>query len=221
MSAVTESEAPLRVPLSKGRVLRAAVEYADRHGVEALTMRKLAAELGFGVMSLYNHVANKDEMLDGMVDLVAGDIEPLPDDGDWKKALRASAISAHKVLLRHPWAGSLWTTRWPGPARLRHMESLLRGLSAGGLSSELVYHGYHAVSMHIVGFTLQEQSYQFADQDLEQLAATFLEQIPADDYPHLTEHVMQHLNDEDHGDEFGFVLDLILDGLERARDGES
>ena len=205
-----------RIPLNKDRVLRGAVVFADDHGVDALTMRKLADELGFGVMSLYNHVANKDEMLDGMVDLVAGEIESHAGQSEWRTELRAIAKSAHDVLMSHPWAAGQWSDRLPGPARLRYMESLLRSLREGGFSSELVYHGYHAVGMHIVGFTLQELSFQFDRESLGKMAARFLGELPVDEFPHFTEHVMAHLSDEDHGDEFGFVLDLILDGLDKA-----
>ena len=205
-----------RRPLSKQRILEAAVTFADEHGVEALTMRKIAEELGFGVMSLYNHVANKEEMLVGMVDLVAGEIEPPSVDGDWKDAMRASATTAHEVLLRHPWAPAEWSRRMPGPERIRYMDSILQVLTEAELGPELVYHGYHAVTMHIVGFTLQQIGYeQGLDGDLEQVASSFLADL-SEDYPYMADHVRAHLADDGHGDEFTFVLDLILDGLERA-----
>ena len=205
-----------RQPLSKQRILEAAVAFADEHGVEALTMRKIAEELGFGVMSLYNHVANKEEMLAGMVDIVVGEIEPPLVDGDWKDAMRASAATAHDVLLKHPWVSAEWSRRMPGPERIRYMDSILRVLTEAKLGPELVYHGYHAVTMHIVGFTLQQIGYeQGLDGDLEQVASSFLAGL-SDDYPYMADHVRAHLVDDGHGDEFGFVLDLILDGLERA-----
>ena len=205
-----------RQPLSRQRILEAAVAFADEHGVEALTMRKIADKLGFGVMSLYNHVANKEEMLVGMVDLVAGEIEPPSVDGDWKDAMRASAATAHEVLLRHRWAPVEWSRRMPGPERIRYMDSILQVLTEAELGPELVYSGYHAVTMHIVGFTLQQIGYeQGLDADLDQLASRFLADL-SDDYPYMADHVRAHLADDGDSDEFGFVLDLILDGLERA-----
>ena len=206
-----------RQPLSRQRILEAAVAFADEHGVEALTMRKIADKLGFGVMSLYNHVASKEEMLTGMVEIVAAEIELPSVDAEWKDALRASAASAHDVLLRHRWAPAEWSLRMPGPERIRFMDSILRVLTEAELAPELVYRGYHAVTMHIVGFTLQQIGYeQGLDGDLDQVASQFLADL-SDDYPYLADHVRAHLADDGHGDEFGFVLDLILDGLERAR----
>ena len=206
-----------RQPLSRQRIIEAAVAFADEHGVEALTMRKVAEELGFGVMSLYNHVANKEEMLVGMVDIVVGEIEPPSVDGDWKDAMRASAAAAHDVLLRHRWVAAEWSRRMPGPERVRYMDSILRVLTEAKLGPELVYRGYHAVTMHIVGFTLQQIGFeQGLDGDLDELANRFLAEL-SDDYPYMADHIRAHLVDEGQGDEFGFVLDLILDGLERAR----
>lgn len=206
-----------RQPLSRQRIVEAAVAFADEHGVEALTMRKIAEELGFGVMSLYNHVANKEEMLIGMVDVVVGEIEPPSVDGDWKDAMRASAATAHDVLLRHRWAAAEWSRRMPGPERVRYMDSILKVLTEAKLGPELVYRGYHAVTMHIVGFTLQQIGYeQGLDGDLDELARQFLAGL-SDDYPYLADHIRAHVADDGHDDEFGFVLDLILDGLERAR----
>jgi AcrR family transcriptional regulator len=209
-----------RVPLSRERVLRAAVALADEGGIEALSMRRLAKDLGVEAMSLYNHVANKDEILDGIVDLVASEID-LPSDGaDWKTAIRKSAISTRDVLLRHPWASSLWTSRQGGGlARLRRGDWMLRTLREAGLSKDLTYHAFHIVESHIIGFTIQQLTFQSADEEeLEGLAATFLQQLPAGEYPDFVEHVKQHM--EPHGDEGGFELglDLVLDSLERLRD---
>lgn len=211
----TDSNAS-RQPLNTARVLEAAIAFADRNGVDALTMRKIADELGFGVMSLYNHVANKDEMLTGMVDVVAATIAPPSIGGDWRHAMKASALSAHDALIAHPWAASEWSVRIPGPARVRYMDSILRALTDANLSSSLVYHGYHAITMHIVGFTLQQIGYQRSlSGDLHDVASAFLDDMGGN-HPHMAEHVHAHLSGEDHGDDFSFVLDLILDGLERA-----
>ena len=206
-----------KLALTRERILAEAVVFADQRGVEALTMRKLADQLGAGAMSLYTYVKNKDDMIEGMVDLVTAEIE-LPAGDDWRGALRDSARSAHEVLLRHNWAAAEWTSRMPGPARLAYMEAILRTLAEAGLDESFVYRGYHAVTMHIIGFTIQELGYQSfpSGQDLGAVARSFLGDLAAEDLPHLAEHVRAHLSDHDHGDEFGFVLDLILDGLERA-----
>ncbi len=192
------------------------MSFADEHGVEALTMRKVADALGFRVMSLYNHVVNKQEMLGEMLDVVVGKIDPPPPRAGWKQSMQDSAAAAHAVLSRHKWAAGEWSKRVPGPNRLRYIESILRILTEAELGPEIVYRGYHAITMHIVGFTLQEVGYEQAlGDDLEEMANTFLEDMGSD-YPHMAEHVRGHLGDHDHGDEFAFVLGLILDGLERA-----
>jgi AcrR family transcriptional regulator len=212
-------------------VLRAAVTLADGGGIEALSMRKLARNLGVEAMSLYNHVANKDEILDGIVDLVISEIELPAAAEDWEAAIRECAISAHEALLRHPWACSLvmspTTTRTMPTPRLRYMEWLLGRLREAGFSPELTYQGYHALDSHILGFTLWELGHsagakQFAGgRGLADAAATFLRELPADDYPYLVEHIEQHLaaTGDDGEREFEFGLDLILDGLRRARAG--
>jgi AcrR family transcriptional regulator len=205
-----------RPPLTKQRVLEAAVAFADENGVEALTMRKVADELGYGVMSLYNHVANKEDMLAGMVDVVTSEIALPSVEGEWRASVRKSAASAYDVLLVHHWAPAEWSVRMPGPARLRYMDALLEVLTNAGLSSDLVYSGYHAVTMHIVGFTLQQVGYQQSlAGGLEDVAGAFLADLP-DDFPFLAAHVQAHLDGDEHGDEFGLVLDLILDGLHRS-----
>ena len=215
MASVPTSDPKLA--LTRERILAEAVAFADEHGVDALTMRKLADRLGAGAMSLYTYVKNKDDMIEGMVDLVTAEIE-LPAGDDWRQAMRDSARSAHDVLLAHSWAAHEWTSRMPGPARLAYMEAILRGLSDAGLDESLIYRGYHAVTMHIIGFTIQELGYQNfpSGEDLGTVARNFLQDLAAADLPHLATHVEAHLSDHDHGDEFGFVLDLILDGLERA-----
>lgn len=190
---------------------------ADERGIESLSMRKLAQELGFEVMSLYNHVSNKDEILAGIVDLVAHEIEPPSSDVEWKAAMRQSADSAHQVLLRHPWAARLWWTSTPGTARLAYLESLLRRLREAGFSKELTYHAYHALTMHIVGFTIQQLSLKFDQEDIGELVAKFLGEIAMDEFPNFVEHAMQHVEGSVHDNEFEFVLNLILDGLDRAR----
>ena len=201
-------------------MLRAAITLADEGGIEALSMRKLAKELGVEAMSLYNHVANKDEILDGIIDVVAAEAD-LPSDGaDWKNAIRQSATSIRDVFLRHPWACSLWMSRrGDGSARLRRSDWMLRMLRDAGLSKDLTYHAFHIVESHILGFTLQQLNFPYQGEELAGLAATFLQQLPVGEYPDFVDHVMQHLEPR-HGDEGGFEfgLDLILDGLERLRE---
>ena len=203
--------------LSKERVLLAAIDIADRGGIDSLTMRKVAQDLGVEAMSLYYYVANKDDLLDEIVDIVVGEIE-LPANGpDWKAGLRASAVSAHAVLVRHPWACRLMNGSAVRPARLRYMESILRRLREAGFSPAMTHHAYHALDSHIVGFTLWEVGFP-EEPELMDLAATFLQELAVADYPYLAEHIEVHLNgDAGEESEFEFGLDLILDGLERLK----
>jgi AcrR family transcriptional regulator len=208
------------VRLSRERVLRAALTLADEGGIKALSMRKLAQELGVEAMSLYNHVANKDDILDGIVELVASEIDLASDEADWKKAMRRRATSAHEVLARHPWASSLWmSSQTFGPARIRFSDSVLRGFREAGFSGDLTYHAFHVLQSHVMGYTLYVASFQFDAADIKELAATFLREFPADDYPDMAEHIRQHMEPRDaQQGTFEFGLDLILAGLERLRD---
>ena len=212
-----QTDAP-RTPLSKERVLRAAIELADAEGIEALSMRRLAKELGVEAMSLYNHVANKGEILDGIIDLVAGEFDLPSDESDWKVAMRRNAISSRDVLLRHRWATSIWMTQGGGPARLRNGDWMLRTLREADFSPELIYHAFHILESYVLGYTLQQLNFPYKGEELAGLAADFLKQIPVEDYPDLVEHIHQHI--EPHDEEtsgFELGLDLILDGLDRAR----
>lgn len=220
MTSQTDASAAPRAPLSKERVLRAAVELADGGGLDALSMRRLAKELGVEAMSLYNHVANKGEILAGMMEVVVGEIELPSDESDWKVAMRRSAISNRDVLRRHAWASSLWMSQQSGgPAQLRRTDWMLRTLREAGLSKGLIYHALHILDAYVLGATVQHQSFPYRGEELAGLATTFLQQLPADEYPDLVEHVRQHL-DPPPGAEGGFELglDLILTGLERLRD---
>jgi AcrR family transcriptional regulator len=212
-----------RTPLSTERVLRAAVAFADESGIASLSMRKLGEALGVEAMSLYNHVANKDELLDGMVDLVFGEID-LPSGGaEWKTAMRERAESARQALGRHPWAISLMSTRTsPGPATLRHHNAVIGSLRAAGFSIAMAAHAFSVLDSYIYGFALQEATLPLGDTEEEtaEVARMMMAQFPPDQYPHLTEFSIEHVLQPgyDFGDEFDFGLDLILDGLERARD---
>jgi AcrR family transcriptional regulator len=223
MAPRTKPTTTPRSPLSKERVLLAAVAFADERGIASLSMRKLGEVLGVEAMSLYNHVANKDQLLDGMVDLVFGEIDLPPGDADWKTAMRDRAQSARRALGRHPWAITLMSTRTsPGPATLRHHNAVIGCLRGGGFSITLAAHAFSALDSYIYGFALQEATLPFGETEEEtievtkMMAARFL----ADEYPHLTEFSDEHLLQPgyDYGDEFEFGLDLILDGLEKSSD---
>ena len=207
-----------REPLHRERIVAAAVELADSDGVDALSMRNLARRLGFEVMSLYNHVANKDELLSLMVDAVAAEIDEPPPDVAPLTAIRAITISTHDVLVRHPWVPELWQRYLPGPARTRHMDDLLRLFDKSGLAPALAHHGFHAVSNHVLGYTLQQlgMAMDLGD-DPEARAHEYLAGMSEADHPHMVAHVRQHI-DGDTSSSFELVLDLILDGLVRLDD---
>jgi AcrR family transcriptional regulator len=213
-----------RTPLSRERVLRAAIALADEGGFESLTMRKLAKELGVEAMSLYNHVANKDDLLDGMVDLVFAEIELPSTDGDWRAAMRARAVSTREALNRHRWAIGLMEGRSShGPANLSLHNAVLGCLRAAGFSLEMTVHAYSVQDSYIYGFALQERD--MSSESADDFAAEAQRQMQAyqavlADYPHLVEVVGGHVakTGYDYATEFLFGLDLILDGLDRLRD---
>ena len=213
-----------RARLSKERVLEAAVALAVRDGIESLTMRKLADELGAGAMSLYHHVPNKEQLLDGMVDIVFGEIELPSTDVDWKTAMRRRAISTREVLGRHRWAVGLMEGRTShGPANLGLHNAVLGCLRAAGFSLEMTVHAYSLLDAYIYGFVLQEtdMSPETAD-DFAAEAQRQMHEYEAvlADYPHLVEVVGGYVAESgyDYATEFVFGLDLILDGLEQRRD---
>lgn len=214
-----------RIPLNRERVLRAAIGLADEAGVESLTMRKLAKELGVEAMSLYNHVANKDNILDGIVEIVFSEIEPPPSETDWKTAMRQRAVSTREALSRHRWAVGLMESRMrPGPANVRLHDSVLGCLRRAGFSVAMAVHAYSVQDSYIYGFALQEKGFAGQRDDMslgedESLAKTMLRQLPPDEYPYLAEIVGGYVTGSGYefADEFEFGLDLILDGLERLR----
>ena len=213
--------APRRVPVTKERVLATAVALADQGGLESLSMRKIAQELGVVPMALYKHVSNKEEMLDGIVDIVFSEIELPSWRSGWRTAMRKRAISARQVLSRHRWATALMESRVrPGPANLRHHDSVMGGLREAGFSVEMAVHAYNAVDSYIYGFALQESSLPFGTpEELVEVAEIILEGLPADEYPYLREVVIQSMvSGFEYANEFEFGLDLILDGLERIWD---
>jgi AcrR family transcriptional regulator len=211
-----------RVPLSRERVLQAAVALADERGIESLKMRALGEELGVEAMSLYYYIANKDELLDGMVDLVYSEIELPSDETDWKTAIRRVQISAHEALSRHRWAITLMETRTrPGPANLRHHDSVIGRLRGAGFSIKHAIHAFSILDSYVSGFALQELTLPFdTSEELAEAAESILAQFPTAEYPHLAETITEHVTKPgyDYADEFAVGLDLILDGIERLRD---
>lgn len=208
---------PTRPLLTKDAVLHAAIGMADREGIDGLSMRKLAAELGYEVMSLYNHVANKDEILDGIVERAAAEIEIAPAGTPWKPALRSVVLSAHQSFLRHPWAAGLWPATESGPSRVAYMEALLRTMRVAGFPPGIAYHGYHALMMHVLGFSFLLQHLPLDDESVQRGAERVADDLDPGEFPYLVEHMHQHVHGTADGSDFEFVLDLILDGLDRAR----
>jgi AcrR family transcriptional regulator len=206
-----------RPPLNRERVLDAAVLLADQNGLDSLSMRNLGQALGVEAMSLYKHVANKDDLLDGIVDLVAAEIEVPAIGGAWKKALRRRAISAHQVLLRHSWATMLIVSRANvGPAMLRYVDATIGCLREAGFTYPMADHVWNAIDSHVYGFTLQKLNFPFKPEAYAQMAKAFLPMIPVDRYPYLngmSQQVIDGRHDGLHDFEFG--LDLLLDGAEK------
>jgi AcrR family transcriptional regulator len=206
-----------RRPLTRDRVLDAAITLADRDGIDRLSMRRLAAELGVEAMSLYHHITGKREILAAMIDAVVGDFEVAGESPEWKASLRRSGISAHDVLIRHPWAADLMLSGGVGPNRRRYMNELLGCLRRAGFSAEMTHHAYHALDSHILGFTLWQVGIVTGARDVPDLATTVLREVREHDLPYLAEHIEQHIEPAapKGATEFEFGLDLILDGLER------
>jgi AcrR family transcriptional regulator len=207
-----------RKPLSRERILATALALVDEEGIEALSMRKLGQAMGgYEAMSLYNHVANKNDLLDGILDLVLAEMEP-PDPDGGLPSIRASAISAHEALKRHPWAASmLMSPAGIRPARIAYMEALLACLRRSGLSADTTYRAYHVIDAHIIGFSLWASTHGKLPENIADARAWFEEMIPVATLPYLHEHGLQHLDDGPHHDvsAFEFALDLLLGGLER------
>jgi AcrR family transcriptional regulator len=209
-----------RLPLGRDRILRAALALVDEGGLESLTMRKLGQKLGFEAMSLYNHVANKDDVLDGILDLVLDETEVPSPTGDWDAAIRTSAVSVHEALRRHPWACAPLMSARVRPARLRYIDSLLGRLRGAGFSAETTYTAYHVLDAHILGFSLWQAGHSYDAARASDIEATFERMIPPAEYPYLHEHGRQHFTEGPHREvsAFEFGLDLILEGLKKIRD---
>ena len=220
MSGPVSGSPKERVPLSRDRVLAGAITVADRGGLGALTIRTLAQELGVKPMSVYHYVANKDEIIDGIVDLVYNEIDlPVP-GGDWRTEMRRRANSARRVLAGHPWATALLQSRLhPGPATLRHHNAFIATLRTAGFSVELTAHAFALIDSYVFGFALSENALPIHGPDsVANTAASMMHFFDAEAYPSLLEFTMEHIMrpDYDFGEEFEYGLNLILDGLARS-----
>ena len=210
-----------RAPLTRERVLRAAIDLADRGGIDALSMRKLGQELGVEAMALYRHVRDKDDLVAGVVDLIVAEVPRVPAADDWKATLRAQALAARAVMLRHPWARrALEDAGTGGPAALVYIEWLLATLRDGGFSLELAHHSLHVLGSRVFGFS--QDIFEEGDEDPSAEPNPIVTGALADRFPRITE-LAQAASHEgvlgrcDDDVEFAFGLDLILDGLERRR----
>jgi AcrR family transcriptional regulator len=208
-----------RAGLHRDRVLAAAIALADEIGIEALSMRKLGEALGVEAMSLYNHVASKEDLLDGMIDVVFAEIDLPSSVDDWRAAMRQRCISVRRVLRGHRWAIGLMESRSsPGPATLAHHDAVIGVLRSGGFTVAQTAHAFSALDSYVYGFALQEKALPFdGPEETAEMAKAMFADFPADRYPHFVELATQHVMQPgyDYGDEFEFGLDLILDGLQR------
>ena len=222
MSRRPASNRPRRETLTRDRVLRAALDLADERGIDALSMRELGRRLGVDAMSLYNHVDNKDDLLNGIVDLVVGEIDLPSGDGDWSEAMRIRARSAQAVFGRHPWASQLLDSRTSsGPERLRYFDWVIGTLRRAGFTVDEALHSYSALDAYIYGFARQQANMSSGEPSSPDAAQQMLAEIPTDQFPHLTEIITHHIS---HGGydpdaDFEFGLTLILDSLARLLDG--
>jgi AcrR family transcriptional regulator len=218
MAEPVSADGGRRPRLSRERVLEGALSIADSGGLGSLTIRSLATKLGVKPMSVYYHVANKEEILSALVDIVFGEIQ-LPVPGrNWRSEMRTRAHSAREVLARHRWAiGLLESRRDPGPANLRHHDTVIATLRAAGFSDELTAHAYALIDSYVYGFALQEAGLPFEGSDtVGDVAQSIMKRMAEGEYPHLVEMATSYYMQPgyDFGDEFGFGLELILDGLE-------
>ncbi|MDQ4038070.1 MAG: TetR/AcrR family transcriptional regulator C-terminal domain-containing protein [Actinomycetota bacterium] len=213
-----------RIPLSRNRVLAGAITVADAGGLAGLTIRSLAQQLEVKPMAVYHHVTNKDEILDGIVDLVYGEIDLPSADGDWRTEMQRRAISARRVLKAHPWAIPLLQSRTsPGEATLRHHDAVIGSLRAGGFSVGMTAHAFALIDSYVFGFALSEISLPInGPESVAEVAEAMMLQFLAADYPHLLELSTEHILKPgyDFGAEFEFGLNLILDGLDRSKSAD-
>ncbi len=211
-----------RLRLTRDAVLRRAIELADLGGIEALTMRKLGVELGVEAMSLYNHVANKGDLLGGMIDIVFSEVDLPSGSSGWRPALRQRSVSLRQTLIRHPWAiGLMDSGASPGPFTLRHHDGVLGGLREGGFSVAQAAHAFSVIDSYVYGFAMQEKNLPFqTPQETVEMATGMLEPFPAGEFPYLAEFIADYAMKPgySYANEFEIGLDLVLEGLERLRD---
>ena len=223
MSQQVTTRARDRAPLSRDRVLLGAMAVADAGGIGSLTIRSLATELGVKPMSVYHHVANKDEILDGIVDLVFREIELPSPNGDWRAEMRRRAMSARAVLRVHPWAIPLLQSRTnPGPATLRHHDTIIGALRAAGFSMAMTAHAYALMDSYVFGFALSEAALPInGPETVTEVADQMMHLFDPSQFPHLVEFSVAHIFKPgyDFSAEFEFGLDLVLDGLARSLPG--
>jgi AcrR family transcriptional regulator len=228
MATRIEETAPAREPLTRKRILQAAVALSDESGVESLSMRRLAQELGVVPMALYKHVAGKEELLDGMIDVVVAEIDPPIEGADWKTTMRERILSARRALLRHPWASSVLESRGePTPIVIGYIDSMMGVFLAGGFSVDLMHHAMHVMGSRIIGFS-QELFDDTASMPADEAAEMWTKL--AEYYPSIAKLIPVAIDTHegpvvggrcDDQFEFEFALDLVLDGLERLRAGEA
>ena len=228
MATRTDTDAAPRVPLTKDRVFEAAIAFADEHGIDELSMRKLGQELGVEAMSLYYHVANKNEILDGMVDAITSQIGLTHDEGDWKPAMRRQIMTARAAMKRHPWApGVIETRKTISMPMMKYMDSVGGIMRRGGFSVDLMHHAMHALGSRVLGFSQELFDDSEALDESPEVQAIVMQQM-AEEFPNISAVVaeIQHQEESivgsgcDDDVEFGFALDILLDGLERRRDEE-
>ena len=219
---MTKPSDPKAKPLTKNMVLLAAIELADAEGIESLSMRKLGEKLHIKAMSLYNHVKNKGEVLDGIIDIVVGKMQIPAEEMDWKSSMRERAFSAHDILLLHPWAARVIMSRSnPGPAMLRYIDTLLGCFRKAGFSIEVSDHAWNTLDSYIYGYTLQELNYAFDMTKIKEVSTSYLPYLPTDEYPYmseLTKHIAttNYKKNYEGVHDFAFGLDLFLNGLEKV-----
>jgi len=218
MPGKVKAKVPARIPVTRERSLAAAVALADAHGIEALTMRRLALELGVEAMSLYHHVANKTDILDGMVEVVFAEIQLPVEGAEWRPAMRARAVSARAALMRHPWAIAIMNSRTaPGPATLRHHDAVIGCCRRAGYSVAESGHIFSLIDSYIYGFVLQEVALPFDEtSNLDAIVEGMMMPFSPEEYPNLTEFTAEYILKPGYryGDEFEYGLDIILDALQ-------
>lgn len=204
--------------LSRERIVATAMRLADADGIEQLSMRRLANELDCGVMSLYHYIADKEALIEALVDRVAGEVVPAPNEAAWREAAAHISKSTLDAQLRHPWAIPVWSSTWPGPNRFGLVEQLLGALGSARLPPDIADLGFHALTNHIQGFAQQRMSYSQLETQAETTRERLELLLAENEFPHVAEHVEFHRSGQGAHDEFAFTLDLILDGLEKHID---